>query len=51
MITLRDAALAAMRLVQSGMSLKHAVSLVAGAYHYEPDQLYKKIAILETERN
>jgi hypothetical protein len=47
MITIREAALAAIRLMDEGMSLKHAVQLVAGTYSLEPDQLYRKIALIQ----
>ncbi len=47
MQSVHELALAAMRLVEAGMSLKHAVNLTAGAYCIEPDVLYKQIAKLQ----
>lgn len=47
MISIREAALAAMRLIGEGMSLKHAVQLVSGTYQIEPDYLYREISKLE----
>jgi hypothetical protein len=48
MISLHESAKAVLRLVNEGMSLKHAVSLVSGTYGYSVDELYKQIARIES---
>lgn len=49
MQTVNELAQAAMRLIEAGMSLKHAVNLTAGAYCIDPELIYKQIAKLQNK--
>lgn len=45
--TIQDAARIALKLVQEGMPLKHAVHLTASSYGFEPDDIFRELAHME----